>query len=128
LNQAIQVNQPRWTQEELNNLIIDAIQDIKGKRTVKLDLRRIEDAPTDFFVVCEGDSSTQVKAIAGNISKRLKETYEILPNHVEGMGGGTWVCLDYFNTVVHVFHRETRTFYELEDLWGDAKFTEYETL
>jgi len=64
LNQAIQVSQPSWTQEELNNLIIDAIQDIKGKRTVKLDLRRIEDAPTDFFVICQGDSSTQVKAIA----------------------------------------------------------------
>ncbi len=129
MSQAVQLNQQyRWTQEQLNDIIIDAIQDIKGKGIVKLDLRRVGDAPTDFFIICEGDSNTQVKAIADNISKRLKEELGVFPSNVEGTGASNWVCLDYFNTVIHVFYRETRAFYELEDLWSDAQFTEYETL
>lgn len=115
-------------QEAINDLIIDSIQDIKGKHILKLDLRRIQDAPTDYFVICEGDSTTQVRAIADNVRRRLREEGSLPPIHVEGERGATWICLDYFNTVVHVFYRETRKFYELEDLWGDARFTEYETL
>lgn len=128
MNQAIQYTQRSWTQEELNAIAIDAIQDIKGKGIVQLDLRALDDAPTDFFVICQGDSNTQVNAIAGNIQKRLKDELGVYPNHVEGQQGGTWVCIDYFNTVIHVFYHETRNFYELEELWGDAKVTEYETL
>lgn len=129
MSQAVRLNQQiSWTQEELNDIVIDAIQDIKGKHIVKLDLRRIEDAPTDFFIICEGDSNTQVKAIADNISLRLKEELGTFPSNVEGVVSSNWVCLDYFNTVIHVFYKETRAFYELEDLWGDAQFTEYETL
>ena len=112
----------------MNELIVDSIQDIKGKNIVKLDLRHLEDAPAEFFIICEGDSNTQVKAIAGNIQKRLKEEGQLLPSHVEGTRNALWICLDYFTTVVHVFYRETRSFYELEDLWGDAYFTEYESL
>ncbi len=114
--------------EALNDLIIDSIQDIKGKRIVKLDLRHLEDAPADFFVICEGDSNTQVKAISDNICKRVKEEMRLSPVHVEGERHARWICVDFFSTVVHVFYRETRTFYELEDLWSDAIFTEYETL
>lgn len=128
MNQAIQLNYPSWTQEELNDIIVDAIQDIKGKNIIKMDLRHLEDAPTDFFIICEGDSTTQVNAIAGNINKRLKTELAVFPNHIEGTNNSTWVCLDYFNTVVHVFYHETRSFYELEDLWGDAKVTHFETL
>jgi len=112
----------------MNELIIDSIQDIKGKNIVKLDLRHLEDAPAEFFIICEGDSNTQVKAIADNVQKRLKEEGQLLPSHVEGTRNALWICLDYFTTVVHVFYRETRSFYELEDLWGDAYFTEYESL
>lgn len=128
MNQAIRREESQWTQEELNDLVIDSIQDIKGKNIVKLDLRHLDDAPTNYFIICEGDSSTQVKAISGHIHKRLKDELLVMPNHIEGIQGSTWICLDYFNTVIHVFYRETRSFYELEDLWGDAKFTEYETL
>jgi len=112
--------------EELNDLIIDSIQDIKGKNIVKLDLRELEDAPTDFFIICEGDSNTQVNSIAGNIRKRLKLEVDTLPSHVEGESVSTWILMDYFNVVIHVFYRETRANYELEDLWSDAIFTEYE--
>lgn len=114
--------------EQLNDLIIDSIQDIKGKNIIKLDLRQLEDAPTDFFIICEGDSNTQVSAIAGNIRKRLKEEAETMASHVEGERHSMWILMDYFNVVVHVFYNETRKFYELEDLWSDAILTEYETL
>lgn len=114
--------------EDLNDLIIDSIQDIKGKHIVKLDLRALDDAPTDYFIICEGESSTQVNAISSNIQKRLKEEYGTYPNHVEGKAGAKWVLVDYFNTVVHVFHPEFRSFYELEDLWSDAKSIEYKDL
>ncbi len=114
--------------EQFNDLIIDSIQDIKGKNIVKLDLRKLDDAPTDFFVICEGDSTTQVRAIAGNIYKRSKEETGQAPLHIEGRGNARWICLDFFNVVVHVFHREAREFYELEELWSDAQFTEYENL
>ncbi|HFA49850.1 MAG TPA: ribosome silencing factor [Bacteroidetes bacterium] len=112
----------------LNDLIIDSIQDIKGKNIVKLDLRELNDAPTYFFIICEGDSNTQVKAISENIHKRLKEEHGQLPSHSEGKQNARWVCMDYFHTVVHVFYKETRKFYELEDLWSDAEFTEYVNL
>lgn len=114
--------------EDLNNLIIDSIQDIKGKNIIKLDLRKLDDAPTDFFIICEGDSNTQVKAISENIYKRLKQEDGQVPVHVEGKQNARWICMDYFYTVVHVFYRETREFYGLEELWSDAKFTEYENL
>lgn len=122
------VKQPKLTVEDLNELIIESIQDIKGKNLVKLDLREVEDAPTDFFIICEGDSNTQVKAISGNIQKRLKLETATFPSHVEGEHNAHWVCLDYFSTVVHIFYRETRKYYELEQLWSDAKFTEYQSL
>ena len=114
--------------QELNDIIVDAIQDIKGQNIVKLDLRKLEDAPTDFFIICEGESNTQVKSIADNIQKRTKQDLQTFPAHVEGGQSATWVLVDYFTTVVHVFHPEKRAFYELEDLWSDAQFTEYADL
>jgi len=128
LNSQVKVQQRKLTTEELNELIIESIQDIKGKKIVKLDLRRLEDAPTDFFIICEGDSTTQVKAISDNIQKRLKLEGRAMPSHVEGERNALWICIDFFTTVVHVFYRDTRTFYDLEQLWSDARFTEYESL
>ncbi len=128
MNTQTNLKHSKLTNEALNNLIIESIQDTKGKNIIQLDLRDIEDAPTDFFIICEGDSTTQVRAISDNIQKKLKEEYYALPNHVEGAQNALWVCVDYFTTVVHVFYRETRAFYDLEELWGDAKFTEYTNL
>ena len=114
------------TIEGLNDLIVDCIQDIKGKRIIKLDLRELDDRPTDFFIICEGDSTVQVKSIAENIKKRIYAEMNILPGHYEGQIGASWILVDYFNVVVHVFYHETREHYELEELWNDAKSTEYE--
>ncbi len=110
------------------DVIIDAIQDVKGKNIVKLDLRHIEDSPTHYFVICEGDSTTQIRAITDSISRKVRETLGISPSHREGVEGAKWILVDYFNTVVHVFYPETREFYELEELWGDANVTQYENI
>lgn len=123
-----QTQQQEITGEALNALIIDSIQDIKGHNIIKLDLRHLTEAPTDFFIICTGDSTTQVKAIADNVYLRLKKEGYSLPSHFEGQENSLWVLLDYFTTVVHVFYKETREFYQLEDLWGDAIFTEYDNL
>jgi ribosome-associated protein len=109
----------------LQDLIIDCITDIKGKKIVLLDLRALDDAPADFFIVCEGDSTTQVRGITSNIERRLKEELKLHPGHVEGIQHAKWVCMDYFDTIVHIFYPETRQFYDLEQLWSDAQRIEY---
>ncbi|OAV44035.1 ribosome silencing factor [Lewinella sp. 4G2] len=108
------------------DVIVDAMQDIKAKNIVKIDLRKLTDRPTDFFVVCEGESVTQVASIADNIQMRLKRELSEHPKSVNGGLVAKWVCLDYFDTIIHVFYPETRAFYELEDLWSDGEFTTYE--
>lgn len=118
----------RTSTESMTDLIIDCIQDIKGKNILKMDLRQIDEAPSDFFIVCEGESSTQVNAIAGNIERRIKDEMGLRPAHTEGRTNSKWVLVDYFDVVVHVFHPETREFYEIEDLWRDAKITEYKDI
>ncbi len=114
--------------DALNDLIIDSIQDIKGKNIVKLDLRELDEAPSDFFIICEGDSSTQINAIASNVHKRTKNEMDQRAIHREGLNSTSWVLVDYFNTIVHIFHPEAREFYAIEELWGDAAFTEYQNL
>ncbi|KGE88215.1 MULTISPECIES: ribosome silencing factor [Phaeodactylibacter] len=128
MNSHTKVQQRELTTEALNELIIESIQDIKGKNIIKLDMRKLDDAPTDYFIICEGDSNTQVKAIADHIQKRLKREADTFASHVEGDRNALWVCIDYFTTVAHVFHKERRSFYELESLWSDAQVTEYKSL
>jgi len=120
--------QAKTINQGLQDLIIDCITDIKGKNIVLLNLKAIDDAPADYFIVCEGDSTTQVRAIAGNIERRLKEEQRLFPGHVEGTQHAKWVCMDYFDIIVHIFHPETRRFYDLEQLWSDAERIEYQDL
>jgi ribosome-associated protein len=116
------------TSEDLNDMIVDAMQDIKGKRIIKIDLRKLYDAPTDFFIICEAESNVQARAITDSIYRKVKEKLQNTPSHIEGGLQSTWIVMDYFDTVVHVFQRETRAFYELEDLWSDGATTEYADL
>jgi ribosome-associated protein len=120
--------QAKTVSHGLQDLIIDSISDIKGKNIVLLNLQDIDDAPADFFVICEGDSTTQVRAIAANIERRLKDTLKLHPAHVEGTQHAKWICMDYFDVVVHIFHPETRRFYDLEQLWSDAEKIEYHNI
>jgi ribosome-associated protein len=118
--------QPKAVPNGLQDLIIDCITDIKGKKIVLLNLKALDDAPADYFIVCEGDSTTQVRAIAGNIERRLRDEIKLRPGHVEGSQHAKWICMDYFDTVVHIFYPETRRFYDLEQLWSDAERIEYQ--
>ncbi len=113
--------------EDLNDLIIDAIQDIKGKNIVKIDLRKLDEAPADYFIICEGESTTQVSAIANSVYRKIKDELGFIP-HREGQDTANWVLVDYFDTIVHVFYPEARALYDLEDLWSDAEFTEFQNL
>jgi ribosome-associated protein len=90
----------------------------KAGDVVVLDLRGISTA-TDYFVIAEGTSDVQVKAIAEHVVDELKKD-QIRPEHIEGLRGGRWVLIDYVDFVVHVFHPQARQFYQLETLWGDA--------
>jgi ribosome-associated protein len=93
--------------------------DRKASDIVILDLRGLTSA-TDWFVLATGESDVQVRSIADRIEERLKAEHGTRPWHVEGLPTARWVLLDYVDFVVHVFHRETRDYYQLERLWADA--------
>jgi len=112
--------------EALADLIVDCIQDIKGKNIVKLNLSKLDYAPTSCFIICEGESNTQVRAIAQNINRRVKEEMQLSANHTEGISDSKWILVDYFDVIVHVFYPETRLFYDLENLWSDADISTYD--
>jgi ribosome-associated protein len=82
---------------------------------------------TDFFVICSAASEPQLKAIAGEVEARLKQDHKIRAAAVDGFPASQWIVLDYLQVVVHIFHREKRAFYSLEDLWGDAPRLAWET-
>jgi len=105
--------------------IIQAIQDKKGENIVSLDLRKIHEAIADFFIICEADSHTQIKAIADFVEVTIKNSCGELPYKHEGIQALQWVIIDYINVVVHVMLPESRRFYKLEDMWSDAVFEEH---
>ncbi len=111
---------------KLKDVVVEAILDKKGESVVSLDLRKIGDAVTDMFVICHATSKVQVKAIADNVALRVKEVLKESPYHSEGQGNYEWVLIDYVNIVVHVFLKERREFYQLEELWHDAERIDYE--
>ncbi|HOP43885.1 MAG: ribosome silencing factor [Flavobacteriales bacterium] len=104
----------------LVDAIVKGVQEVKGKDIVHLDLRGVPNTVCDHFVICHGDSVTQVEAIAGSVEKFAREEAGEKPWHSEGANNAEWVLLDYVNVVVHIFLRDKRTFYGLEDLWADA--------
>lgn len=107
--------------EILCDSIVDGMKDNKAKNIVVLDLRKIENAVTDFFVICSGDSSTQVEGISGSVNRFVRKELQERPWHEEGKGNSQWILLDYVNVVAHIFFHEQRDYYELEELWADAE-------
>ena len=110
--------------EQLLETIIYGIQEVKGEKITILDLKNLPHAIADYFVICEANSTTQVEAIADSVEKETRKKLNDGPGHVDGKSNGVWVILDYVNIVVHVFQREQREKYNLEDLWGDAQIQE----
>lgn len=107
---------------------IAGIQEVKGREIVHMDLREVPNTVCDHFVVCHGDSDTQVEAITRSVQETvLKRTGE-KPWHTEGQRNAEWILLDYVDVVIHIFHRDKRGYYALEDLWGDAALKRYENV
>lgn len=96
-----------------------------AKDVVILDMRPVA-TYTDFFIVCTGQNPRQTKAILDEVQDRLKREERLLPRSVEGAAEATWIVVDYLDVVLHVFTPETRSFYRLEELWGDAPSVEVE--
>lgn len=105
--------------------IIAAIQEKKGEKIVSLNLRKINEAVADFFIICEAGNQPQIRAIAENIETRVREVCEEKPYHHEGYQALQWVLIDYVNVVVHVMLTENREFYKLEEMWNDAEINEH---
>lgn len=113
--------------DALISTILEGIEDVKGKEIKILDLREIENTVCDYFIICEGNSNTQVNAIVNAVQKKVSKTLKDHPWHVEGSENAEWVLMDYVNVVVHVFQKHIRQYYDIESLWGDAKTTIIET-
>lgn len=109
--------------EELSQLVVKGMQEKKANNIVVMDLRKVKNAFTDFFVVCSGNSDTQVDAIAESVDKEVWEETKKNPRSMEGKANHEWILVDYYDVIVHVFKKDRREFYKLEELWGDAEFT-----
>ena len=107
--------------------IVEAIQDTKGEDILIFDLTKIENSVAETFIVCSGNSNTQVNAISGNIEKKVRNELKDRPWHVEGSENAMWILVDYISVVVHIFQRQIRDYYEIEELWGDAKVISIES-
>ena len=120
--------QPQASSELLQKFVVEGLQEIKGENITILDLREIDNAVTDFFIIAEGSSNTQVNALSASVHKSVRENVGDRPWHIEGKENAEWVLMDYVNVVVHVFQKGIREFYDLESLWGDAPTTTLENL
>lgn len=122
------MNEENYSAKHLADAIVEGIQEKKGTNIAILDLSKLDNTICQYFVICEGESTTQVDAIADGIEDYVRKQLGDKPNHVEGRENALWVLLDYFDVVVHVFHKEQRGYYNLEGLWADAGRTDIENL
>ncbi len=104
--------------------ITEGIQDKKGKRIVIADLTEIDDTICNYFIICQGNSPSQVTAIVESIHERARVEAHLKPYAVDGLRNANWVAMDYGEVLVHIFLPEARQFYDLEHLWADAKLNE----
>lgn len=98
----------------------------KGHDIVDLDLTKVHNAICDHFIICHADSNTQVNAIADSVEKKVKDNLKQIAYHREGMENAMWVLIDYNDIIVHVFQKQFRDYYSLEELWGDARLLKIE--
>jgi ribosome-associated protein len=106
--------------EILLDNIIKGIFEKKGQNILKIDLRKLENRITDYFVICHAASTTQVSAICDSVEDSARLGAGQKPTHIEGLDNSFWVLLDYGDVIVHIFLEEYRNFYSLESLWSDA--------
>ena len=113
--------------DNLITFTIDGIEDVKGQNITILDLRDIENTVCDYFIICEGTSNTQVNAIVNSVQKKVSKNIKEKQWHIEGSENAEWVLMDYVDVVVHIFQKHIRQYYDIENLWGDAKITQIKT-
>lgn len=107
----------------LTESVVRGMQEKKAKDIVILDLRGINGAVSDVFVICHGDSTTQVDSIARSVEEIVDQECSESPQYTEGRSNSQWVLIDYIGVVAHIFLKDQRDFYGLENLWGDAQIT-----
>lgn len=112
--------------EQLARKIVGILDDKKAQDIEVLDIRDVS-LLSDYFIICTGNSTTQIKSLADNVEEGLSEI-GYFPDHKEGYASARWVLLDYGEIVVHIFHHESRAFYNLERLWSDAKPVDIQAL
>ena len=108
--------------------VIEAMQEKKAKKIISLDLTKINNSVTNYFVICHAPSKTQVDAIYDNVIKVVREQCATKASNKEGMENAEWILIDYVDVVVHIFQKEARAFYNLESLWADAEIKEYKEI
>ena len=114
--------------EQLCQAIVEGMQENKAKDISILDLRHLPSAVCDFFVICSGESSTHVDGISNAVTRFTRKELKEKPWHIEGKTNSEWVLLDYINVVGHIFYKDARSFFEIEDLWSDAVRTDIPNL
>lgn len=107
--------------EQLINAVVEGIQRKKGLDIVKIDLRKINHTECKFFIVCHGNSSTQVDSIAHSVEDTVEELANETAWHKDGYKNAIWILLDYADVMVHIFQKDARQFYDIENLWADAQ-------
>lgn len=108
--------------EELSNVVVRGMGEKKAEDIVVMDLRKVKGAICDFFVICSGNSDTQIEAIAKSIEEEVEKNKEKVWRK-EGFTNREWILIDFVNVVAHIFRKDKRQYYGLEDLWGDAVIT-----
>ena len=119
-------NKLRRDKIEIKDFVLDGIREKKGYQMVIIDLSKISNSICDYFVICHGNSRTQVEAIAESVEETVRNNTGERPWHREGWQNAEWILLDFVNVVVHVFNEKTRRFYNLEGLWADAPIIKIE--
>lgn len=114
------------TEQKIVDLVIEGIKEKQGKDIVSIDISKFQNSICSYFIICHGDSTTQVNAIAQWIEKTLEEELDEKVYKKQGFENAQWVLLDYIDVVVHVFLKEARDFYNLEGLWADGKVIKFE--
>ncbi|MBK7133314.1 MAG: ribosome silencing factor [Bacteroidales bacterium] len=112
--------------EVLLNNIVKGIFEKKGHDVLKIDLRKLENRITDYFVICHAPSTSQVSALRDSVEDTVRKETGEKPLHLEGLDNCYWVLVDYGNVIVHIFLEEYRNFYSLESLWADARIEKME--
>lgn len=106
---------------DISELIVQALLEKGGVDVTIIDLKKINHVYFDKFILVTGTSRTHVETLCDYVQELTKREADVKPTAVEGLANGEWVLLDYFDTIVHIFQPEARTFYQLETLWNDAE-------